>query len=758
MRSRCRAFTSSGASSRPSRGSTRARSTRSSRVAGPCSAGRSATSFSEAFRPSRATPRPASCPAAATPAGAAPRSWWTERVNECTSLFRGVNGKTSPMVSAHELAGPFRLMFVVGGALTLAHLALPDSANANNLLLTLAAAACFALAALITFAHKRLPVWTYQLMLTAASFLTAFVVYASGDSASAYTTFFFWIAISAFYFFDESEATELGVIIGISIGLTILAEPGDLTSVTVLNWIFMTSVLVLAGALIGRLGRQRESHLEDRVTQAARTDQQTGLYNRRGFEEALRAEFERAQRTNRSFTVLVADVDAFRRINESFGPHAGDLAFEYIGTIIRRAKRRIDVAARTGEDEFAILLPETDEHSAYIVGERIRHELKQSFAAEPVPLTISLGVVNWPLHQATARGLITAGEYALMLAKELGGDRCSMYGDNILTRLATASAHKDEDKHLVTLMSLAEAVDIRDGGTATHCQNVGRYSAALARDLGLPEEMVERVRCAGVLHDLGKIGVPDSVLQKPGPLTDAEWVEMRKHPEIGAHILEGRDLTDVRQWVLEHHERPDGRGYPYGLGPEQVGVEAQIIAVADAFEAMTADRVYRAGMPVGMGCDRLMAAGGSQFDREVVEAMIRLVERRDLLVLSSLGVSSEATSAYAETTYGQGGQRDGQWLVEQGQQRRGADMFDTSRGSIVVRGRLAGRYVETVWSGGRVSGDPLLVTMVEQLQLSHDIDLRDPWNFLLLMSSAVEQGTLDAEGDVPTAEPMGFSA
>jgi diguanylate cyclase (GGDEF)-like protein len=384
------------------------------------------------------------------------------------------------------------------------------------------------------------------------------------------------------------------------------------------------------------------STLEDRASEAARTDQQTGLYNRRGFEQALRAETERAERTNRSFSVLVADIDGFRRINEGFGPHAGDLAFEYIGAVIRRAKRRIDVAARIGEDEFALLLPETAEHDAYIVAERVRHELRVSFEAEPVPLTISIGVVNWPLHRGTQRGLVTAGEQALLLAKELGGDRTAMYGENILTRLAMASARKDEDKHLVTLMSLAEAVDLRDGGTGAHCQNVGRYSAALARALGLSDEVVERIRCAGVLHDLGKIGVSDSVLRKAGPLTDEEWAEMRKHPEIGAHILEGKDLADVRRWIMDHHERPDGRGYPHGLSSEQVPLEAKIIAVADAFEAMTADRVYREGMPAATACERLRAGAGSQWDARVVGAMVGLVERRDLLVMTSLSVAGEA--------------------------------------------------------------------------------------------------------------------
>jgi hypothetical protein len=224
---------------------------------------------------------------------------------------------------------------------------------------------------------------------------------------------------------------------------------------------------------------------------------------------------------------------------------------------------------------------------------------------------------------------------------------------------------------------------------------------------------------------------------------------MRKHPEIGAHILEGRDLTDVRCWILEHHERPDGRGYPYGLGPEQVPLEAQIIAVADAFEAMTADRVYRRGMPAAVACERLREGAGAQWDPKVVEAMIRLVERRDLLVSTSLSIAGDAAAHYAETTYGQGGRRDEQWLVEEAHGASGAEAIEMPRDSIVVRGRLAGRLVEAVWSRGRVSGEPLIVTMVEQLVLSHRLDLTDPWNFLFLMGSAVDPGTLDAEGDVP---------
>jgi diguanylate cyclase (GGDEF)-like protein len=647
---------------------------------------------------------------------------------------------------APPMARPFAAMFAAGGALTLAHLAVPQSGSAHNGLLVAAACTCFSLSAAILLLWRRLPLWSYQLFLSIALLLTPVIIYASGDSTSAYATFFFFLAIAAFYFFDDAESNaEQTVVMAIAIGLSVAAEPGDITTVPVVNWIFTTCLLVVAGALIGRTGRRTMATLEDRVEQAARTDQMTGLLNRRGFEEALRNELERAQRTNRSFSVLVADVDGLRRINDGFGAHAGDLALEYIGAIVRRAKRRIDIGARLGEDEFAFVLPETGEHAAYVVAERIRHEMKASFAAEPVPLTISIGVVNWPLHQATARGLVTAGEQAVELAKELGGDRCAMYGENILTRLATASARKNEDKHLVTLMSLAEAVDIRDGGTAAHSQNVGRYAAALARELHLQEDIVDRVRCAGVLHDLGKIGVPDNILRKPGPLDDADWAEMRRHPEIGAHILEGQDLADVRQWVLAHHERPDGRGYPYGLGPEQVPFESKILAVADAFEAMTADRVYRRGLPVSEASARLRAGAGTQWDRVVVDAMLKLIERRDLAVATSLWVAGEASQMDIKAQ-GTGGS-EGQWL--EALPWDGADGGVGSRRSITVRGRLAGRDVEAIWSNGRVSGDPLIVTMVDQLVTTKALDIRDPWNFLLLMGSAVEQGTLEAGGQLP---------
>jgi putative nucleotidyltransferase with HDIG domain len=161
--------------------------------------------------------------------------------------------------------------------------------------------------------------------------------------------------------------------------------------------------------------------------------------------------------------------------------------------------------------------------------------------------------------------------------------------------------------------------------TARHSQTVGRYAEEIARELGLPSDRVERLRAAGVLHDIGKLGVADAVLQKPGALTDDEWADMRRHPELGARILDHANLRDISGWVLAHHERIDGRGYPHGLAGEQIPLEARILAVADAYEAMTADRPYRTALGHDAARDQLRECSGTQFDPRVVDAFLRVL-------------------------------------------------------------------------------------------------------------------------------------
>ncbi|HEY7077533.1 MAG TPA: diguanylate cyclase [Solirubrobacteraceae bacterium] len=185
-------------------------------------------------------------------------------------------------------------------------------------------------------------------------------------------------------------------------------------------------------------------------------------------------------------------------------------------------------------------------------------------------------------------------------------------------------AGEDADQHqLAAVLLLAESLDLRDAGTALHSQTVGELARATAEELGLPADRVERVRVAGVLHDVGKLAIPDAILHKPGKLNDAEWREMRRHPEIGARILAHAGLGDIAGWVQAHHERVDGRGYPLGLSDAAIPLEAKVLAVADAFEAMIADRPYRAGMDPAAALQELRECAGAQFDQAVVDAFLR---------------------------------------------------------------------------------------------------------------------------------------
>jgi putative nucleotidyltransferase with HDIG domain len=243
-------------------------------------------------------------------------------------------------------------------------------------------------------------------------------------------------------------------------------------------------------------------------------------------------------------------------------------------------------------------------------------------------VTASLGVSSFPQHGATAGALLRTADEALYAAKGSGRDRSVIYSDT-LTELSEVMGSRDiaAERFLAVVMDLAEAVDLRFSGSARHSETVGRYAAVMAVELGLSPERAERVRLAGMLHDIGKVGVPNSILGKPGALTDAERAVILRHPELGAQILEHDSLADVREWVGAHHERPDGLGYPLGLSADAIPIEASIVAVADAFEAMTSDRSYRRATAHENARAELERHAGAQFDASVVEALCTLLDR-----------------------------------------------------------------------------------------------------------------------------------
>ncbi len=381
--------------------------------------------------------------------------------------------------------------------------------------------------------------------------------------------------------------------------------------------------LALAGVAVLQLGRIRL--LRRRIADAARSDPLTGLLNRRSFDELLEQELERSRSSGRPVSVLLGDLDHLAAVNEEQGQASGDATLELVASDLGKWKRRTDLAARVGGDEFALLLPDTDERGAHILAERLRRATHRRFGDAPVSITICFGVASHPHHGGDAATLLRSAERAMLAAKGLGRDRSVVYSPEVVGTLGAAGA--PGDLQLASVIALAEALDIRDTGTAKHSHMVGRYAELMAIELGLEQAHVERVRLAGVLHDVGKIGVSDAVLSKPGPLSADEWVEVKTHPEIAARLLSGREFDDVRGWILAHHERPDGSGYPFGLGRDQIPLEASILAVADAFEAMTADRVYKPAIGHAAARAELESGGGTQFDADVVDAFLRGLDR-----------------------------------------------------------------------------------------------------------------------------------
>lgn len=404
----------------------------------------------------------------------------------------------------------------------------------------------------------------------------------------------------------------------------ILVAPSDMV---LTRWLQTMTTVAGAVFLVSTL-RDRVASLVERLWEASRTDPLTGLQNRRGFEEEIEREIDRARRNDGHVAVVVGDLDNFKRLNDRYGHGAGDAALRRVGQVLSEGKRKIDTVARTGGEEFALLLPETEKRGAYVLAERLRVEISLQFTKEP-QLTISFGVAGYPDHALTAEELLTASDRALYAAKQLGRDRSVLFSDQLGPVLAAPDGEDTASSaaHLNTVISLAEALDLRDTGTSDHSETVGRLSAMTARELNLAPNRVERIRIAGVLHDIGKVSVPDAVLRKAGPLDEDEWQEMRRHPEIGAHILGNPIFDDLRSWVLAHHERPDGRGYPYRLSGSEIPLEARILAVADAYEAMTADRVYRPAMSGEAARAELMEGAGTQFDARIVEVFIAALDR-----------------------------------------------------------------------------------------------------------------------------------
>jgi diguanylate cyclase (GGDEF)-like protein/putative nucleotidyltransferase with HDIG domain len=447
---------------------------------------------------------------------------------------------------------------------------------------------------------------------------------------------YLWVGLYVFYFPLSRVDAALNVVwAGLNYAFAIMVTPiptgGEHTAIS--HFVITTGTLITAATLLTYL-RSRVERLLGRLTDASRTDPLTGLPNRVALHEAVERELERAVPHNRPLSVLVIDLDRFNQVNERHGIGAGDRVLYGVANLLEERTRLMDVVARSGGEEFAILLPEMDQHSAFLFAEETLQEIRKTFVKPQVQITASAGVASFPEHSRDMAGLLSDADRALRAAKALGRDRAVIYSPEVTGVLGAVSGRRNVETqaHLATVLSLAEALDQRDSGTARHSQTVSHYCEMMATELGLDAERVERIKLAGVLHDIGKIGVPDSILCKPGPLTAEEMAQMKRHPELGARILSSQELDDVRGWILAHHERPDGTGYPRGLTKDEIPIEAAILAVGDAYEAMTSDRVYRMAIGPEKAREELIRWSGKQFSRPVVEAFLRALDREGVAI------------------------------------------------------------------------------------------------------------------------------
>jgi diguanylate cyclase (GGDEF)-like protein/putative nucleotidyltransferase with HDIG domain len=430
---------------------------------------------------------------------------------------------------------------------------------------------------------------------------------------------------------------------------------------------------LISGALHNALTFQK-------AQEEAITDGLTGVKTHRFLMEALSAEWKRSTRAGRSFSVLLIDLDRFKFVNDFYGHLEGDLVLKRVGHILEEHCRHSDVVARYGGDEFVILMPETNIEQSHQIAQNLRSWVCTDSLLHEKHISASFGIASFPVHGSTPQELIQVADASMYLSKHQGGNAVST-GEHIdageakqwkrnvleaylgvtLKRLFftgpeafeeirarieqfsqtleaaqpdSGSPGQDGVKNdnsgssvVETIASLALAIDAKDHFTQGHSSKVAEYASLMAAELGLENGEIEEIRIGGLLHDIGKVGIPEDILNKSGPLNPEEWETMKAHVRYGDEILSPLvAMARIRKMVRHHHEMFDGSGYPDGLAGDKIPLGARIIAIADAYDTITSDRVYKKARTFSAACAEIERCAGAQFDPELVRIFLAAVQ------------------------------------------------------------------------------------------------------------------------------------
>jgi diguanylate cyclase (GGDEF)-like protein len=394
------------------------------------------------------------------------------------------------------------------------------------------------------------------------------------------------------------------------------------------------------------------SHAElfAQVEQQAVTDPMTGLFNRRYFQEQLAKEIDRFQRFGHAFSFIIVDLDYLKKINDSLGHHFGDIAIKHIANITKKSVRDVDTVGRFGGEEFVVLLPETDLQHARMVAERICAAIREKPIEDVGTITASLGLATFPYDAQDREKLFELADQALFLAKHRGRNQVCSVAEDLMPSIKDGVApvlqvdrmppKTADEQGVLDLAMVAEkgilgvfaqimrAVETKDAYSEERSPRAYGYASRIAQALHLSKEEAEVISLAAVMSNLGKIAVPEEILQKKGPLSPEEMDMIRRTPTIGAKLLEPAKLLHrVGQIIEAYHEHWDGTGYPKGMRENDIPPGSRIIALVDAYTAMTSERPYRKSLTKEEALKVLQEGAGKEWDPRLVKIFVSIIQK-----------------------------------------------------------------------------------------------------------------------------------